>query len=101
MKTLIAEIITLVVFWPLRIVSRLFGRRANAKVRDWQDGMWTWWLGAAAVGYMVGDHHAGADGHSVGGYEAGHYDGGHHGGPHDGGGFDGGGGFGGDIGSGF
>ena len=101
MKTLIAEIITLVVFWPLRIVSRLFGRRANAKVRDWQDGMWTWWLGAAAVGYMVGDHHAGADAHSVGGYEAGHYDGGHHGGPHDTGGFDGGGGFGGDIGSGF
>ena len=99
MKTLIAEIITLVVFWPLRIVSRLFGRRANAKVRDWQDGMWTWWLGAAAVGYMVGDQYVGGDaGHSVGGYDAGqhgHYDGGQHGGGHD----IGGGGFGGDIGS--
>ncbi len=99
MKTLIMEIITLVVFWPLRIVSRLFGRRANARVRQWQDNTWTWWLGAAAVGYMVSDHHLGSDqGHGVGGYEGGHYDGGHSGGGHDvGGGFDGG-GFGGDIG---
>ena len=100
MKALIAEIVTLVVFIPLRMVSRLFGRRANAKVRDWQDGMWTWWLGAAAVGYMVSDHHAGDASQSVSGYEGGHFDGGHHGGPHDtGGGFDGG-GFGGDIGGG-
>ncbi|MDE2744762.1 MAG: hypothetical protein OXI41_02085 [Chloroflexota bacterium] len=100
MKTLILELITLVVFFPLRIVSRLFGRRANAKVRDWQDGMWTWVLGAAAVGYMVGDHHAGDAGHGVAGYDPGQFDGGHHGGPHDtGGGFDGG-GFGGDIGGG-
>ncbi len=100
MKTLIAEIVTLVVFIPLRMVSRLFGRKANAKVRDWQDGMWTWWLGAAAVGYMVSDHHAGDAAQSVSGYEGGHFDGGHHGGPHDtGGGFDGG-GFGGDIGGG-
>ena len=101
MKTLILELITLVVFWPLRIVSRLFGRRANAKVRDWQDHTWTWFLGAAAVGYMVGDHYTGDPGQSVGGYDpGGHFDGGHHGGPHDtGGGFDGGGGFGGDIGS--
>lgn len=103
MKTLIMEIVTLVVFIPLRMVSRLFGRRANAKVRDWQDNTWTWFLGAAAVGYMIGDHHAGADpSQSVGGYDpGGHFDGGHHGGPHDtgGGGFDGGGGFGGDIGS--
>lgn len=100
MKQLILEIITLVIFWPLRIVSRLFGRRANAKVRDWQDHMWTWWLGAAAVGYLVGDQYLGADGSQIaGGYEGGHYDGGHHGGPHDtGGGFDGG-GFGGDVGS--
>lgn len=100
MKTFIAEIITLVVFLPLRVVSRLFGRRANAKVRDWQDGMWTWWLGAAAVGYMASDHYSGGDaGQSVGGYDpGGHFDGGHHGGGHDaGGGFDGG-GFGGDIG---
>ena len=96
MKTLIAEIITLVVFWPLRMVSRLFGRRANAKVRDWQDGMWTWWLGAAAVGYMVSDQHSGDAGQSVSGYDSGHYDGGHHGGGHD----LGGGGFGGDIGGG-
>ncbi|MDE2967607.1 MAG: hypothetical protein OXS30_09030 [Chloroflexota bacterium] len=103
MKTLILELITLIVFFPLRVVSRLFGRRANARVRDWQDGMWTWVLGAAAVGYMVGDHHAGDAGQSVAGYDpGGHFDGGHHGGPHDtGGGFDGGGGFGGDIGSGF
>ena len=100
MKTLILELITLVVFFPLRVVSRLFGRRANAKVRDWQDGMWTWVLGAAAVGYMVGDHHAGGDaGQAVGGYDPGHHDGGQHGGGHDvGGGFDGG-GFGGDVGS--
>ena len=99
MKTLILELITLVVFFPLRVVSRLFGRRANAKVRDWQDGMWTWVLGAAAVGYMVGDHHLAGDAHNVGGYEGGHHDGGQHGGGHDvGGGFDGG-GFGGDIGS--
>ena len=97
MKTLVAEIITVLVFWPLRIVSRLFGRRANAKVRDWQDGLWTWWLGAAAVGFMVGDHYAGGDaGHGVSGYDSGHYDGGHHGGGHD----LGGGGFGGDIGGG-
>ncbi len=98
MKQLILELITLIFFWPLRIVSRLFGRRANAKVRDWQDGMWTWWLGAAAVGYMVGDQHLGADGSQIpGGYDGGH----HHGGHHDsGGGFDGGGfGGGGDIGS--
>lgn len=99
------ELITLVVFFPLRVVSRLFGRRANAKVRQWQDNTWTWWLGAAAVGYMVGDQHLGGDqGHSAGGYDGGHYDGGHydgghHGGGHDvGGGFDGG-GFGGDVGS--
>jgi len=99
-KTLILELITLVVFFPLRIVSRLFGRRANAKVRDWQDGMWTWVLGAAAVGYMVGDHHTGDAGQGVAGYDPGQFDGGHHGGPHDtGGGFDGG-GFGGDIGGG-
>ena len=97
MKTLVAEIITVLVFWPLRIVSRLFGRRANAKVRDWQDGLWTWWLGAAAVGFMVGDHYAGGDAvHGVSGYDSGHYDGGHHGGGHD----LGGGGFGGDIGGG-
>lgn len=103
MKTLIMEIVTLVVFIPLRMVSRLFGRRANARVRDWQDNTWTWFLGAAAVGYMVGDHHTGDAGQSVAGYDpGGHFDGGHHGGPHDtGGGFDGGGGFGGDIGSGF
>ncbi len=101
MKTLIAEIITIVVFWPMRIVSRLFGRRANAKVRDWQDNTWTWFLGAAAVGYMVGDHYAGDQGQSVGGYEAGHHDGGHFDGGHQGGGHDlGGGGFGGDIGGG-
>ena len=103
MKTLIMEIITLVVFWPLRIVSRLFGRRANAKVRHWQDNTWTWWLGAAAVGYMVGDHYGSGDhGQNIGGYDpGGHFDGGHHGGGHDvgGGGFDGG-GFGGDIGGG-
>jgi hypothetical protein len=101
MKTLTMEIITLVVFWPLRIVSRIFGRRANAKVRDWQDNTWHWWLGAAAVGYMVGDHHAGSHAgsdaqHAVGGYDGGHH--GHYDGGHDiGGGFDGG-GFGGDIG---
>ena len=98
MKQLILEIITIVFFWPLRIVSRLFGRRANAKVRDWQDHMWAWWLGAAAVGYMVGDQHLGSTPHDF----SGGYDGGH-GGPHDGGhdigsGFDGG-GFGGDVGS--
>lgn len=99
MKTLIMELITLVVFWPLRIVSRLFGRRANARVRQWQDNTWTWWLGAAAVGYMVGDQYMGSDqGHGVGGYEGGNYDGGHSGGHDVGGGFDGG-GFGGDIGS--
>lgn len=99
MKTLILELVTLLLFWPLRIVSRVFGRRANARVRDWQDNIWTWWLGAAAIGYMVGDQYSGSDhGHSVGGYEGGHHDGGHHGGGHDiGGGFDGG-GFGGDIG---
>ena len=96
MKTLIMEIVTLVVYWPLRIVSRLFGRRANARVRQWQDYTWTWWLGAAAVGYMVGDQSLGSDqGHGVGGYEGGHYDGGHPGGGHD----IGAGGFGGDIGS--
>ncbi len=96
MKQLILELITLIIFWPLRIVSRLFGRRANAKVRGWQDHMWTWWLGAAAVGYMVGDQHLGSGAHNVpGGYEGGHHDGGGH---DIGGGFDGG-GFGGDIGS--
>ena len=96
MKTLILELVTLVVFFPLRIISRLFGRRANARVRGWQDGMWTWWLGAAAVGYMVGDQYTGGDpGQAIGGYDGGHhYDGGHD----IGGGFDGG-GFGGDIGS--
>ena len=96
MRTLFAELLTIVVFWPLRIVSRLFGRPANARVRDWQDGMWTLFLGAAAVGYLVGDGHIGHQGHDV----AGHYDGGHdYGGGHDigGSGFDGG-GFGGDIG---
>ena len=95
MKTLIAEVITIVVFWPLRVVSRLGGRRANAKVRDWQDGMWTWWLGAAAVGYLVGDQYIGGSAEGA----VGHYDGSHdYSGGHDvGGGFDGG-GFGGDIG---
>jgi len=94
-KTLILELITLVVFWPLRIVSRLFGSRANARVRNWQDGMWTWWLGAGAVAYMVGDQYSGAATHQAAhGYDAGHYDGGQHGGGHDIGG-----GFGGDIGS--
>lgn len=94
MKTLIMEIITLVVFWPLRIVSRLFGKRANARVREWQDHTWTWWLGAAAVGYMASDHYSGTDGgHSAAGFDGGHFDGGHD----VGGGFDGG-GFGGDIG---
>ncbi len=94
MKTLIMEIITLVVFWPLRIVSRLFGKRANARVREWQDHTWTWWLGAAAVGYMASDHYSGADaGQSAAGFDGGLFDGGHD----IGGGFDGG-GFGGDIG---
>ena len=100
MKTLIMELITIVVFWPLRIISRLFGRRANAKVRGWQDHTWTLFLGAAAVGHMVGDNQAGDTAQSVTGYDpSAHYDGGHHGG-HDvgGSGFDGG-GFGGDIGS--
>ncbi|MXX79513.1 MAG: hypothetical protein F4Y69_00595 [Chloroflexi bacterium] len=97
MKTLIIEIITLVVFWPLRIVSRLFGRRANARVREWQDNTWTWWLGAAAVGYMASDHYTGDGGQSISGLDHGHFDGGHHGGHDAGGGFDGG-GFGGDIG---
>ena len=98
MKTLILEIVTVVVFWPLRIVSRIFGRRANARVRHWQDNTWTWWLGAGAAGYIAGSHLAGGEGHqSVGGHDVGHH-GGHDAGGHDiGGGFDGG-GFGGGIG---
>ena len=95
MKTLLMEIVTLVLFWPLRIVSVLFGRRANQKVRGWQDSMWTWGLGGAAIGYMVGtDQFSGPGADGGAGFDPGQ----HHGGPHDGGGIDGG-GFGGDIGS--
>ena len=76
-------------------VEGLGGREGRSRRAGRGRNTWTWWLGAAAVGYMVGDHHLGSDqGHSVGGYEDGHYDGGHD----VGGGFDGGGGFGGDIG---
>ena len=70
-------------------VEGLGGRDVRSRRADCGRNTWTWWLGAAAVGYMVGDHHLGSDqGHSVGGYEGGH-DAGR--------GFDGG-GFGGDIG---
>ena len=95
MRTLLAEIIQLVLFVPLRIVSRLFGRRANARVHQWQDHMWLWVGGAAAVGLMSGSNVADGAHHGAHGLDAGHDSGGHD----VGGGFDGG--FGGDIGGGF
>ncbi len=97
LRTLVAEVIALVFFLPLRILSRLFGKRANDRVHHWQDNMWVWVVGAGAAGYMIGSHDASAGAQQAGGFDGGHHDGGHHGGHDAGGGFDGG-GFGGDIG---
>ena len=98
-KELVMLILNVAVFLPLRIVSRLFGRGANARVRGWQDQTQTWWLGPAAIGLfmghqMTGGFGGGGDGHdaAAGNYDAGYH--GDHGGGHD----IGGGGFGGDIG---
>ena len=101
MKTLLLELITIIIFFPLRFVSRIFGRRPNAKVRVWQDEMWIWAMGGIVIGHMVSDQYIGGgdQGQAVAGYDHGHH--GHHDGGHGGdfgGGFDGG-GFGGDVGS--
>ena len=93
---LILEVLSLVFFLPLKLLSRPLGSRARDRVDEMDRGMWSWFLAAGLVGgAMAQGHMVDGSGHFGGHDGGGDFGGGDFGGGGDIGGFGGGG----DIGS--